>query len=618
MELSMWNKWCLPILASARSAALIAVVTWSMAACGGGGGICDGCTVSAPPAELAQQATASELLVQGNGSSATAPITRQQATRFLTQATFGPTQAEVNHLMAVGYQAWLDEQFSAPMSSTSHVAAWDAANVAIMAVDGGQRASRGEVVSSFWRQAVTSPDQLRQRVAFALSEIFVVSIADSCGDNSYSRGAAGYLDMLGRQGFSKFRDLLESVTLHPIMGCYLSLIQNQKEDVETGRVPDENFAREIMQLFSIGLYQLNLDGSIKLDANQQPLETYGAADVSGLAKVFTGWSWSCAQGLTAQCFFSSPSWSEQYVTNMRGFGLYHSASEKRFLNAVVPSSLFATPQSDLDVALDTLSSHPNVGPFIGKQLIQKLVTSNPSPAYVARVATAFNASGGSLRAAVSAILLDPEARDMKALSSQTFGKVREPILRFSALLRAFDARSASGMYLISSTDDPGLFLGQSALSSPSVFNFFRPGYAKPGSRSAAANLVTPELQIATETSAAGYVNFMTRFIWNGAGRNGFDNKTLKADVQLGFNVNPASPLFALADQPAALVEEINQRLMYGAMPTALKSEIRQAITALDFKATPVATAQQITETRKYRLWSALLLTMASPEFQVQK
>ncbi|MES2088891.1 MAG: DUF1800 family protein [Pseudomonadota bacterium] len=221
-----------------------------------------------------------------------ATLTRQAATRFLTQATFGPTQAEVDHVMAVGYQAWLDEQFAMPMDTTSHVAAWDAANAAIMAVDAGQRASSGEVASTFWRQAVTGRDQLRQRVAFALSEIFVVSVADSCGGNAYSRGAASYLDMLGRRSFGKFRELLESVTLHPVMGCYLSHLQNQKENVDTGRVPDENFAREVMQLFSIGLLELNVDGSLRLDAKLQPQETYTAADVAGLAKVFTGWSWA--------------------------------------------------------------------------------------------------------------------------------------------------------------------------------------------------------------------------------------------------------------------------------------------------------------------------------------
>ena len=598
----------------------LAVALWvalsgvAIVACGGGGAACGGCSTPAP-APLTANDTATAGVV--NASAVRLP-NRQEATRFLTQATFGPTQAEVEHVMAVGYQAWLNEQFDLPMPSLSHTAAWDASNLAIMAVDAGQRASSGEVTSSFWRQAVTSPDQLRQRVAFALSEIFVVSTIDSCGGNGYSRGAAGYLDMLDRQAFGSYRELLRSVTLHPVMGCYLTYFQNQKEDLATGRIPDENFAREVMQLFSIGLYQLNADGSLKLDASQQAVEVYTASDVSGLAKVFTGWSLNCAEGLTASCFFSNPSWPEQFVSNMQGFASYHSTSEKRFLGTTVPASSPSSPEADLNRALDTLSAHPNVGPFIGQQLIQRLVTSNPSPAYVGRVAAAFKASGGRLGAMVSAILLDPEARDMSAVSSASFGKVREPILRFSALLRAFDARSASGQFLITTTSDPGDSLGQSALSAPSVFNFFRPGYLKPGSTSAVAGLVTPELQIATETSAAGYVNFMTRFLWSGTGRNGMDNRAAKADVQLDYNLNPGSPWLAMTDKPAELVEELNQRLMYGTMPSALKTEIVQAITALDFKSQLMATTQEIIDTRQHRLWSALLLTVASPEFQVQK
>lgn len=602
--------------------AAVAWVAMTVVACGGGGAgggeLCAACPASAATSSGGAAQVSGATTANPRPPSQAARPTRQEATRFLTQATFGPTTSDVEHLMAVGYQSWLAEQFALPMSGTSHTAAWDAANQAIMAIDPGQRASSGEVSGTFWRQAVTAPDQLRQRVAFALSEIFVVSTADSCGGNGYARGAASYLDMLGRQAFGSYRDLLRAVSLHPVMGCYLTYVQNQKEDLATGRLPDENFAREVMQLFSIGLYQLQQDGTVKLDASQSPIEAYTASDVSGLARVFTGWSLNCAEGLTASCFFASPSWPDQFVSEMRGFAQYHATAEKRFLGAVVPASGQASPEADLNVALDTLAAHPNVGPFIGKQLIQRLVTSNPSPAYVARVAAAFNDAGGSLRAMVTAILLDPEARDMAALNSQTFGKVREPILKFSALLRAFDARSDSGMFLITTTSDPGDSLGQSALAAPSVFNFFRPGYVKPGSRSAGAQLVTPELQIATETSAAGYVNFMTRFIWSGAGRHGLDNRAGRADVQLDYNVNPGSPWLAMADQPAALVEELNQRLMYGTMPAALKAEIAQAVGAVDFRAPTAPTVAQVSDTRQKRLWSAVLLTVASPEYQVQK
>ena len=541
---------------------------------------------------------------------------RQEATRFLTQASFGPTQQEVSHLMAIGYAAWLDEQFAAPMDMVPHVAAWDASNKAIMAIDTRSRASTGEVVSSFWRQALTSRDQLRQRIAFALSEIFVISMRNSCGDNAYSRGAADYLDMLGRLSFGKYRDLLESVALHPVMGCYLSHIKNQREDVSTGRVPDENFAREIMQLFSIGLYELNADGSAKLDARNQPIETYSSADISGMAKVFTGWSWWCAGGLTQGCFYSNPNSPNQYVTAMRPYTLYHSVTEKRFLNAVVPASMFVTPEDSLKIALDTLSNHANVGPFLSKQLIQRLVTSNPSPAYVQRVAQAFRASGGNLKVMIKAILLDPQARDMANLSAPTFGKVREPILSMTALMRAMGVHSDSGVYMITDTADPSFSLGQSALSAPTVFNFFRPGFALPNSRSAAQGLVAPELQIATETSVAGYVNAMALFMRAGIGRIGYDNKATRADVQLNANIDPHDPLLALADSPWLLVEEINQRLMYGTMPTATKTDIATTLNALYFGPTP--SAERTLYVRRNRLWSALLLTVASPDFQIQR
>ncbi len=593
---------------------LPAMLAALLSACGGGCGSCSATTTSQD-----LSASADTPLVQLAAVNLQRAPNRQEATRFLTQATFGPTPDDVAHLMAVGYEAWLDEQFAMPMASVSHRAAWDASNKALMAVNPDQRASRNEVVSSFWRQALTGPDQLRQRVAFALSETFVISMLDSCGDNAYSRGAADYLDMLGRQAFGNYRSLLSSVALHPVMGCYLSHIKNQPADPSTGRVPDENFAREVMQLFSIGLYALNPDGTQVLDSQQQPIETYGPADIAGMAKVFTGWSWWCASGLTPGCFFSAPNSADQYVTPMRGYALYHATDEKRFLNTVIPASVFATPQSSLDTALDTLSQHPNVGPFIGKQLIQRMVTSNPSPAYVGRVSEAFKTSGGSLKAMVRAILLDPEARDLGAAQrSASFGKVREPILRLSALLRGVGVQSDSGMYLMQANLDPGSGLGQAPLCAPSVFNFFRPGYVHAGSRSAALKLLTPELQTVNETSTAGYINFLHAFMWYGAGRQGWSGAATRADVQLKLSVQAQDALLPMSDAPDRLVEEINQRLMYGTMPADLRTDITQAISGAEFEPPANLPAPQRTQLQRTRVWSALLLTMASPEFQVQR
>lgn len=552
------------------------------------------------------------------------PASRQEAARFLTQATFGPTEAEVDHLMAIGYEAWLKEQFEASQPELSHQAYWEMRNTALTKANPGNGAGADELLHSFWAHALAGPDQLRQRVAFALSEIFVVSWADACGADNI-RGVASYLDMLGRQAFGSYRSLLESVTLHPVMGCYLSHLRNQKEDPATGRVPDENFAREIMQLFSIGLYELQTDGSLKLDGHGQPIETYNANDIAGLAKVFTGWSWDCPTWPQEGCFL----WGEgradgsatgrQFVNNMRPYSRYHASSEKRFLGVTIEASaFFPSPEGDLGVALDTLARHPNVGPFIGKQLIQRLVTSNPSPAYVQRVAAAFKQSGGSLREVVRAVLMDPEARNTAAaLSSTTFGKVREPILRLSAVLRGVGVHSDTGFYLVSPTQEAATALNQAPMRSPSVFNFFRPGFVPPNSATAKAGLVAPEMQLVHETSAAGYTTFMTNLMFAGVGAYGFGNGT-RSDVQFNFNVDASDGWLKLSDQPAMLVDRLSERLMYGAMPDALKAEIVKGVSAVDFRVPGATTAEQIRTTALTRVRSAVLLTAVSPEFQVQK
>jgi uncharacterized protein (DUF1800 family) len=599
-----------------------ALMTCLLVACGGG---CGNCRASASASTdtsteaiaVAQNRISSASLSTQQTVSAIYPLpSRQEATRFLTQATFGPTPADVSHLMQVGFETWLDEQFAAPMSTTSHLNSWDASNKAIKAINTQSNASRGEVVSSVWRQAMTSKDQLRQRVALALSEIFVISVRDSCGDNGYSRGAADFIDLLGRRAFGTYRTLIESVALHPVMGCYLSHIKNLPDDAKTGRVPDENFARELMQLFSIGLYELNMDGSVKLDASRQPIETYTQADITGLAKIFTGWSWWCSWGLNKTCYFSDPNSPEQYVTPMQGYALYHSSADKHFLSHTVSGGLFSTPENSVKQALDIIATHPNVGPFIGKQLIQRLVTSNPSPAYVSRIAQTFNASGGNLQATVRAILLDPQARADRRSDTSNFGKVREPILRLTALMRAVGAHSDSGFWLLTDTTDPSVTLGQSPLSSPSVFNFFRPGFMRPGSISGQLGLVAPELQLSNEVSAAGYVNFMTRFMWCGAGTRGYNNLATRQDVQLNATIDAADPLLALTDRPTAFVEEINQRLLWGTMSSQLKGELIDTVTSITLGPNPNQT--DILNTRRERLWSTLLLTAVSPEFQVQR
>jgi uncharacterized protein (DUF1800 family) len=554
------------------------------------------------------------------------PVSEQDARRFLTQATFGPTDADTAHVMHIGYEAWLDEQFAAKRNDMSHLAYWDQRQAAWAQGSPGAHASTDEVTASFWRQAITGQDPLRQRVAFALSEIFVVSLADACGDNQAARGVAGYLDMLGAQAFGSYRALLEAVALHPAMGCYLSHLHNQKEDPDSGRVPDENFAREVMQLFSIGLYELAPDGSVRRDAQGQPMETYKAGDVAGLAKVFTGWSWRCPVITDDACFMQGMSRvgrqrdEDWQVAPMVAYARFHAISEKRFLNQTIESSFWPRPEGDVKQALDTLASHPNVGPFLGRQLIQKLVTSNPSAAYVKRVSQAFMHSGGSLQSMVKAILLDPEARDTRmALQSPTFGKLREPVLRLSALMRALDARSITGHYLMQPAEDPSHGLNQSPMRSPTVFNFFRPAYVPPGTGMAKLGLQAPEMQLAHETSVAGYVNFMRDFIAQGTGWRGYDRHTGPVDIQLAFNVDAQHPLLALADDPVALVNWVNVHLTYGTMPTSMQQDMVQTVASLDFTASgSMATPAERRDTRLHRCWTALLLTVASPTFMVQK
>ncbi len=262
------------------------------------------------------------------------PSSRSEAARFLTQATFDPTDADTDRVMALGYTAWVNEQFGKP--ATSHRSTWEAADAAAKAVNANNGVWQDGVINSFWKQALTADDQLRGRVAYALSQIFVISMQDGAvGDNP--RAVAAYLDMLGDKGFGNYRDLLESVAMHPMMASYLTAIRNQKADGK-GRVPDENFAREIIQLMSIGLHMLNLDGSVQ-QSNGVAVEAYTQADISGLAKVFTGWSWDCPDGPDNSCFFwgsvNSVSDPDRTFKSLLGYAQYHSAEEKTFLGTTV-------------------------------------------------------------------------------------------------------------------------------------------------------------------------------------------------------------------------------------------------------------------------------------------
>ncbi|MES2295617.1 MAG: DUF1800 family protein [Pseudomonadota bacterium] len=523
-------------------------------------------------------------------------ISQADAARFLASATFGARMPEIDAMLVSGYGNWIEAQFAKPQ--TLHRSYMDTLKATLPT---GTALTQDNFFESFWTQAIAGDDQLRQRVALALSEIFVVSLQDGTVAN-YPRGVASYYDVLATNAFGNYRDLLEQVSRHPMMGIYLSSLHNQKESAT--RVPDENYAREIMQLMSIGLYELNPDGSVRT-AGGKALETYGSADISGMAKVFTGWSWA-GPDKSANRFLTNNAGADGDWQPMQNYPNYHSISEKKFLGVTIAAQTTAAGEADLAVALERLFAHPNVGPFLGRQLIQRLVTSNPSGQYVGRVAAAFANNGagvrGDLKAVLKAVLLDPEARTAPKLTDPAIGKLREPILRYGQWLRSFNAVSASGRYRVTNLDDVLSALGQTPMRSPTVFNFFRPGYVPPNSAIATAGLVAPEMQLTAEPSVTGYLNFMRDIIPNGTGIS----RDLKADY---------SAELALADQPSKLVDRVALLLMAGQMSDTLRGQVLAAINSVAISATDATAAATA---KKNRVYLAVFLTMASSEYLVQK
>ncbi|HEX4946593.1 MAG TPA: DUF1800 family protein, partial [Blastocatellia bacterium] len=493
-------------------------------------------------------------------------ISANDAARFLTQATFGPRSADISALPGKGYEAWLQEQFAAP--TESHVAYIDWLRKAEP-----MRPLYDEAfLESFWKQAVHGNDQLRQRVSFALSQILVVSFATGLQGEYYA--VASYADMLDKNAFGNFRQLLEDVSLHPAMGRYLDHLKNDKEDPVSGRQPNENFARELLQLFSIGLYQLHPDGTLKLDANGFPIETYDQNVIKGFARVFTGWSY----GTFAK---TEDNWLWPPIQNihdpfwrvpMELWPQHHSTSAKQLLNDVMlpPNQ---TAQRDLKDALDNIFQHPNVGPFIARQLIQRLVTSNPSPGYVFRVAQKFNNNGsgvrGDMKAVIKAILLDYEARHQDVAMQPGFGKLREPVVRMAHLLRAFNFSCTCGKIPLYWTESPVYALAQNAYRAPTAFNFFEPNYSPPGTM-AAEGMLAPEFQITNEISVTGISNFMRNVIFTG----------FQWDPKLPPLLGNYSAVAPMAAQPAQLVEHLNLLLLSGQMPAGMKNTIIAELTKM--------------------------------------
>jgi uncharacterized protein (DUF1800 family) len=500
--------------------------------------------------------TSNILQVQvGSGNSGVTPAA---AARLLEQSTFGPTPATIQHVQTVGMQAFLNEQYAATASTYPAPGANDDITI---------------VKQRFFTNALTGQDQLRQRVAWSLAQTFVVS-NQKIGDPS---AFTSWMNMLQKDAFGNFSTLLNDVTLSPTMGHYLDMVRNDKPDPNSGAQPNENYAREILQLFSVGLAQLNPDGTPQVDGNGVPLPTYTQDTIIGFAHVFTGWAYPTKAGQTPS-FYNG----EYYGGPMIPFDNHHDTGQKLLLNGVVLGS-GGTTQSDLTAALQNIFTHPNVGPFISKQLIQHLVTSNPSPAYVSRVTAVFNDNGsgvrGDMKAVVNAILMDSEARrgDDPAQVQASDGHLKEPVLLMLNLLRATNATS-DGANLQNYASD----MKEEPFESPTVFNFYPPDNGIPGTI-----LLGPEFRIFNSTTAISRINFVNDLVYGSVG------STTKTDI---------SAYVALASNPPELVDSLSNVLTHGPLSDGARNTI-------------VTTIASLTDNTK-RAKTALYLIGSSSQFQV--
>ena len=512
---------------------------------------------------------------------------RAAAARFLVQASFGPAPSDIDEVMETDFAGWIAKQSALPVPSlTSRVLQTPDAN-------------RHTLTDLFWSHAIDGEDQLRQRVAYALSQIVVASLRH---DHYWSHPEifASYMDVLQREALGNYLDLIQEVSVNPAMGMYLSSLGNQRG--ENGAAPDENYAREVMQLFTIGLEELNPDGT------PRGRETYTIEDIRGLASVFTGLSY-------ANTGFRWPDFDQADKTGaMVSHDAFHESAPKTFLGTTI--DVGSDARASVRAALDHLLAHDNVAPFVGKQLIQRLVTSNPSPAYVARVSAAFEAGRheadgyafgegrrGDMTATVAAILLDEEARDERFAARPEHGKVREPAMRVAQFLRAFrdDARTpqrgapAEAGRLRSA--DRLWVLGQQPYNPDSVFGFTRPGYVAPSGWTAQAGLVAPQLSLAGGAQTVSYINFMG---WAVEGR---------PDRLPSYQPDYAD-LRPLTDDPNALVGALDRLLTYGTLSDATRERIVQAVHAVRID------EREAEADRERRLQLAVLMMVTSAEYGV--
>lgn len=567
------------VLSSASAAA-------ALAACGGGGSGGGAAPVAPVPITFAYTYTTAS--------------TDAQAARFLAQAQFSASDADIAAVRSAGFASWLQQQIAQPISTTG----WDwleSKGYGDVTNTANYYDSNSPADYMMWSQLMTAPDVVRKRMALALSEFFVVS-SYGLSFNWRSHAAAAYWDTLNTHAFGNYRNLLEAITLNVAMGYYLNTKGNKKAN-GNGSQPDENYAREVMQLFSLGLLLLNPDGTPQL-TNGATTDTYTASDISNLAQVFTGYDLDQSQNVVTT--IGQTGGGTRNVGNtafarlpMVQSGNNHSMLAATFLGVTIPAD---TPAKDaLKTALDTLFNHPNTAPFFCKQLIQRLVTSNPSPAYVGRVATVFGNNGkgvrGDLAAVLFAVLLDDEARGPEGLSAPEYGRLREPMIRLVQWARTFAVTSASGAWKMGDLSNAATQLGQSPLRSPSVFNFFRPGYVPPTSTLSAGS-VAPEFQLVNESSVGGYLNYMTSVI-----SNGINSGDIKATY---------SAELALVTDAAALVQRLNTLLCAGQLLPATQTLIVNALNAT------TVTAASSDSVKRNRICAAVLMVMASAEYLIQK
>jgi len=527
--------------------------------------------------------------------------TEAETSRFLGKATFGATPTAITGLTGTEVSDWIKAEFAKPATNYLPTVLAE-----IGALPPDQDLPRRRISDLFFDAAIAGDDQLRQRMVLALSEIVVVSNAGQLGDAPATM--ADYIDTLSDNAFGNYRDLLEDVTYTPAMAFYLTYQANPNGDPATGRVPDENYARELLQLFTIGLTELNMDGTEKLDGTGQPIEIFDNSDITGLAKVFTGLS---VEG--SDFFFILRDPSKLYVP-LEVFSAYHSDLEKKFLNLTIPPNT-AGAQS-IDMALDEIFSHPNVAPFLSRQLIQRFTSSNPSSAYVQRVATAFEtghftlpdgssvgtAIRGDLSATIAAVLLVGDALLDPATVPSTSGKIREPVIRFVNWARAFnettpDSRDEQFLASLQS-------MGQHPFRSPSVFNFFRPGHIAPGTETGASGLTVPELQIIDESSAMGYINFINSFIYD-------FSPNFSGDEEGGVKGDYATEV-GIADDGQALIGRLDLLLTGNSLAPETKARLLEMMNEI-----PVRAGTEDVD-RLSRVLVGTTMVMASPGYLVQR